>query len=240
MPTIARSSPDHGPAGDDDPFRAQRSPVGRHRRRVLAGFDRDASFRRGELGARCRRVGLQRPHRGVGEYRSRLGVEQAALIGLDRELGEVPPNVGRVEFVERSIACAHRGRQRVELRVRSQIDLSCLEQQRDVLRCLQAMPAFERRPGEPHVALVVVREPDGPRRAGRRRHGMAASPPVDPHDAVASMRQRSGRREPRDPEADDDHIGTLCRHLAVVSHAYSGRQTRHGCEPHVVRTRLRG
>ena len=107
------------------------------------------------------------------------------------------------------------------------------------LRCLKAMPAFERRPGEPHVALVVVREPDGPRRAGGRRRGMAA-PPGHPHDAVASMRQRSGRREPRDPEADDDHIGTLCRHLAVVSHAYSGRQTRHGCEPHVVRTRLRG
>ena len=199
-------------AGDHDPFRAQRSPVGGHRRVVRSDLDRDAPLGHRELGARCRRVGRQRPHRVVGEHRARVGVEQATFIGLDSELREATAEVGRVELVERRIAGAHRGRQRVELRVRSQVDLSGLEQERDVLRRLQAMPSLERRPGESHVALVVVREPDGARRAGRRRHRMADPPPVDAHDAVPAMRERSGRGEPGDAEADHDHIGMFGRH----------------------------
>ncbi len=160
MPTIRRSSPDHGPPAITTRLGAQRSPVGGHRRLVLADLYRGAPLGHRELGARSGRVGRQRPHRGFGEHRARVGVEQPALIGLDSELREATPNVGRIEFVERSVACAHRGRQRLELRVRSKIDLSGLEQERDVLRRLQPMPSLERRPGETHVALVVVGEPD--------------------------------------------------------------------------------
>ena len=89
---------------------------------------------------------------------------------------------------------------------------------RDVLLGLEAAPALERLAREAHVPHVVVGDPDRARRAGRRRHRVAAPPAVDADDGVPPMRERAGRREPGDPEPDHDHVGALARHREVGLH----------------------
>ena len=160
MPTPRNSSPDQGPAETTTVCGAHRPPVSHHLRSVRRDLDRDAPFGHRDRCAGPRRVGRQRAHRGVGQHRAAFGMEQPTLSCSHRDLGEARLHTARVECVEGDVGRTHRGGQRVELGVGSQVDLSGLDEELHAQRCLQATPSHEGLARQAHVPLVVIGDAD--------------------------------------------------------------------------------